>query len=63
MAVAKKTTPKTAVKVEMDFDRSTKGTHVFTAKDDTAAIPTLYVRKSGFNGEPPESVVVTVESA
>ena len=63
MTVAKKAAPK-AIKVEMNFDRSTKGTHVFTATEDTAPIPTLYVRKSGFNGsEPPESVVVTIESA
>lgn len=61
MAVAKKT--KTPIKVPMNFDRSTKGTHVFTAESDTAPIPTLYVRKSGFEGDPPESINVTIESA
>ena len=60
MAVAKKVKQ---IKVPMNFDRSTKGTHVFTAESDTAPISTLYVRKSGFDGEAPESVTVTVESA
>jgi hypothetical protein len=65
MAVAKKTAPKTAITVEMNFERSTKGTHVFSAKEDTAPVPTLYVRKSGFDGkvEVPESIIVTIESA
>jgi hypothetical protein len=61
MAVAKKAAPTKAIVVEMGFDRSTKGTHVFTAKDDAAAISTLYVRKSGFESGAPEGVVVTVE--
>jgi hypothetical protein len=51
------------IKVEMKFDRSTKGTHVFTAEDDNAPIPTLYVRKSGFENGAPEGVTVTVELA
>lgn len=55
-----KKTPK-QIKVEMKFDRSTKGTHVFTAEDEAAAIPTLYVRKSGFENGAPDGVVVTVE--
>ena len=61
--VAKKTAPTKAIKVDMNFDRSTKGTHVFTATSDTAPVPTLYVRKSGFDGDVPDSVTVTIESA
>lgn len=56
---AKKTT-KTIVQ-EMTFDKSTKGTHVFSATDDAAAVPTLYVRKTGLEGVQPESVKLTLE--
>jgi len=62
MATAAKKTSAKTIKVPMTFERSTKGTHVFTAEDENAPIPTLYVRKSGFdNGTPPESVTVTIE--
>lgn len=58
--MATKKTPKTIVQ-EMTFDKSTKGTHVFTATDDAAPVPTLYVRKSGLDGEQPESLKLTLE--
>lgn len=59
--VAPKPKTPTTIVQEMTFDKSTKGTHVFTANDDTAAVPTLYVKKTGLPGEQPESVKLTLE--
>ena len=63
MAPTRKTAPKQTLSLELKFDRSTKGTHVFTSEEENAPIPTLYIRKSGFeNGTVPETVTVTIEA-
>lgn len=59
MAPPKKTSVQTIVQ-EMTFEKSTKGTHVFSANDDAAAVPTLYVKKTGLDTQP-ESVKLTLE--
>jgi hypothetical protein len=43
----------------LNFDRSTKGTHVFTDPKD-GAVPTLYVRKDLFPAGPPPTVTLTL---
>jgi hypothetical protein len=58
MAPVKK---KTALEVKMNFERDTKGTHVYKSEDEGAAVPTLYVKKAGFPDGPPASITVTVE--
>lgn len=51
-------------RIELYFSKSTSGSHVFEApKDDHApTIRNIYVRKSAFEGEPPQCIVVTVEA-
>jgi hypothetical protein len=48
--------------VELAFERSTKGTHVFSAADDSAVVPTLYVKKTAFE-KPPERITLTIAAA
>jgi hypothetical protein len=58
-----KKTPAPATKTivqEMTFEKSTKGTHVFSATEETAAVPTLYVKKTGLDGTP-EALTLTLE--
>ena len=60
--VAKAATKKSSqITMEMVFSKSTKGTHVFAAKEDTAPVPTLYVRKTGMSGTPPDEITLTIE--
>jgi hypothetical protein len=60
--VAKAATKKSStITQEMVFNKSTKGTHVFAAKEDTAPVPTLYVRKTGMSGTPPDEITLTIE--
>src|SRR4029077_1837445 len=44
----------------LSLTRSTKGTHVFSDESDNAPVPSLYVRKGAFNGEPPQSLTLTL---
>ena len=69
MATAKKstTTKKTAtpkgIVLNFDFDRDTKNTRRFaevTEGDAAPVVGTLYVQKSAFKGDLPESVTVTI---
>ena len=64
-STTKKSTPKpeTGFSVEMDFSKSTKGTHVFTSDGDGTPITTLYIQRSAFQGEPPAQITVSVEAA
>jgi hypothetical protein len=43
--------------------RDTKGTFVFKDESDNAPIPSLYIKKSAFDGEAPEKITVTIEEA
>ena len=63
MAAPKKATAPKQIVAEMAFSKSTKGTHVFTDDKDGAPITTLYVKRHGFQGDPPSSITVTVEAA
>jgi hypothetical protein len=50
------------ITVELNFTRSTKGTHVFTATEATAAVMTLYVTKAALAAPPPK-ITVTIAPA
>lgn len=51
----------TSFDVPMNFAKSTPGTHVFTEADtDTPKVPSLYIRKSAFKGEPPKTITLSV---
>jgi hypothetical protein len=49
-----------AASIIMRLEKSTKNTHVYV-KEDTV-IPTLYIRKDAFKGNPPAEISVTVEA-
>ena len=50
----------TLVTQTMRLTKSTKGTHVYSAPD--SPIPTLYIKKVAFDGEPPNSITVIANS-
>jgi hypothetical protein len=45
---------------QMDFDRSTKGTHLLRDDADAALVSSLYVRKVAAGDQAPKSATVTV---
>jgi hypothetical protein len=51
---------KKPIKLEMVFSKSTKGTHVYTAKatGNPPPITSLYVARWAFDGEPPAEIMV-----
>ncbi len=48
------------ITIELTYERSTKGTHVFSASDPAAPVPTLYVRKDALGAEPPKKIALTI---
>ena len=51
---------------QLQLTRATKNTYRFDVADekhDTAPVTALYVRRSAFKGDPPETVSVTIEAA
>ncbi len=51
------------ITIELGYERSTKGTHVFAASDPAAPVPTLYVRKDALGAEPPRTIALTIAPA
>lgn len=49
------------MKTSLKLDRETKGTFVY--KDDTpnAPIPSVYIKKSAFSGDAPESITIEIK--
>jgi hypothetical protein len=47
--------------LKMKFDKATKNTYVFAATKDDAIVPTIYIKKSAFDKQPPE-IKLTIES-
>jgi hypothetical protein len=47
------------IKIKMLLKKSTKGTHVYGNED--SAIPTVYIRRDAFDGEPPAVVELHIE--
>jgi len=50
-----------ALKVTMTHDRETKGTHVYKDSNDTAPIPSLYIKKAAFKDEAPKTLTVEIK--
>lgn len=50
-------------KTKLTKARDTKNTFVFKNDSDDAPIPSLYIAKSAFSGDAPETITVTVEEA
>lgn len=51
----------TNVKTTLKKDRDTKGTYVYKNGDADAPIPSLYIKKSAFEGDAPESIEITIK--
>lgn len=49
------------IKVVLDFTKSTKNTHVYSDKSDNAPIPSVYIKRSSFDGEPPKTITLQVD--
>lgn len=52
---------KNTFKTKLTKDRDTKGTYVYKNGDDNAPVPSLYIKKSAFKGDAPESITLSVE--
>ena len=52
---------KNKITVKMTRDRDTPGTHVYKSKEDKTPVPSLYVKKTAFPGDTPESITLTIE--
>lgn len=53
----------TNITVKMSLAKETKGTFVFHADAENAAVPTLYVKKSAYpNQQAPKKISITVEA-
>jgi hypothetical protein len=48
------------IDIPMTWKKETKNTHVYEADED-AAVTTVYVQKSAFDGEAPESIQLTIK--
>ncbi len=46
----------------LEHTKSTKGTHVYSDSKPNAPIPSVYIKRDAFEGEPPKSISITVES-
>lgn len=64
-ATQKKTAAKPAFEIaaEMEFTKSTKGTHVFTDSNENAPVTTLYIQRSAFQGDPPANITLNITEA
>lgn len=49
------------ITTKLTKDRDTKGTYVYKNGEDNAPVPSLYIKKSAFKGEAPESIKLTIE--
>lgn len=50
--------------IMMTLKKSTKGTHVYEADSEGTCVPTLYIRKDGFegDGEAPQHIIVEIQN-
>ena len=49
------------MKTTMKLDRETKGTHVYKNEDEGAPIPSVYIKKSAFKGDPPATITIDIK--
>ena len=49
------------MKYLMHFNKSTKGTHVYTSDDEAAPVSTLYVKRAALPASPPKTINVTID--
>ena len=49
------------ITIEMSLSKTTKGTYVYAAFD--SAVPTISVKRSAFDANPPQKIVLTIAAA
>lgn len=52
---------KSKITVKLTKARDTKGTYVYKSDADNTPVPSIYVKKSAFTGDAPESITLTIE--
>lgn len=52
---------KPIISVTLKKSRDTPGTFVYKDNSDNAPIQSLYIRKSAFKGDSPETITLTIE--
>lgn len=48
------------IEVKMTYDKSTKGTHVYKDHTLDTPVPTIYIKRSAFDGEIPNVIKLSV---
>ena len=50
------------IEIQMKLDKSTKGTHVYVEGEvENPKVPSIYIRKSAFKGEPPATITLVIK--
>ena len=47
--------------IEMNYKKSTKGTHVYMDESEDAPVPTLYIKRQALPNEAPKKINITIE--
>ena len=47
--------------IEMQWSKSTKGTHVYANNESDTPVPTIYIKKSALPAEEPKRITLTIE--
>lgn len=50
------------IEIEMDYVKSTKGTHVYGDCTEKTPVPTLYIKRSALPIDYPKSIKVTINA-
>jgi hypothetical protein len=50
------------IKQKLSLSKETKGTYVYKDDNEQAAVSTLYIAKAAFNGKPPATVTLSIET-
>ena len=47
--------------IQMEWSKSTKGTHVYANNESDTPVPTIYIKKSALPPEAPKNITLTIE--
>lgn len=47
--------------IEMNYTKSTKGTHVYSTDEPDAAVSSIYIKRSGLPTEAPANITLTID--
>ena len=45
----------------MEFNKSTKGTHVYANNEAESPVSSIYIKRSGLPSEPPVNITLTID--